>query len=185
MLGPYQLHRVIQQSFFHQELVPQDRAFQEQRGRCSTFHPRWTGRPLVMFTPFCLCNSHLQWCHVDIYLFIFLCCKSHLAEQPWMWALHPFLLLPLQVTSGSSCESSVSISAESHWHRPRKEATPLRQGKKANSSVFSEIYAAIVHGSCPQTTGVVVTTPSTKLFLLGPSASRVWISNFQAVASWF
>lgn len=131
--------RVIQQSFFHQELVPQDRAFQEQRSRCSTFHPHWTGRPLVVFTPSCLCNSHLQWCRVDIHLFIFLCCKSHLAEQPWTWALHPFLLLPLQVTSGPSCESSVSISAEFHWHRPRKEATPWRQeGNKDNSPVFQK-----------------------------------------------
>lgn len=53
-------------------------------------------------------------CCVDIYLFIFLCCKSHLAEQPCTLALHPFLLLPFQVTFGPSCESSASISAESH-----------------------------------------------------------------------
>lgn len=32
---------------------------------------------------------------------------------------------------------------------------------------------------------MVVTTPSTKIFLLGPSTSRVWISDLQAVASCF
>lgn len=70
--------------------------------------------------------------------------------------------------------------------QPKKGSNPFEARRQRSQLIsFSEIYAEIVHASHPQTTGLVVTTPSTKLFLLGPSASRVWISNFQAVASCF
>lgn len=62
-------------------------------------------------------------------------CKAHLgwAAPDTGTLLLSFCRLPL----GPSCESSVTISAEFHWHRPRKEANHLRpEGNKANFIIF-------------------------------------------------
>lgn len=173
--------RVIQQSFFHQELVP----FRSREAGAA--HSTHAGQgdlwlclhPSVCATPTCSEAVLTSTC-----LFSFaanptwLSSPGHEHSTPFFCCLSRLPLVPAGNRLSPSLQNLTDTGQE------RKQSL---RGKKATNHLicFSEIHAEIGHASHPQTTGVVVTTPSTKLFLLGPSTSRVWISNLQAAASCF
>lgn len=142
MLWPYQRasQRGIQQSFSHQELgtFPFGQSLSGAGRQVQHIPPTLDRETFACVYTLVLVQLPLAvmlcW-HLPVYF--------PLLQIPPGWAAQdrstPPLLLPLQVTSAPSCESSVSISAESHWHSLRKEATPLRQeGNKVNSSRFQK-----------------------------------------------
>lgn len=59
-------------------------------------------------------------------------CKVHKAKQSCTWALCSFLLLPLQITSSSSCESSATMSDTS-----QERKSPL-WGQKTEDIFFQK-----------------------------------------------